>query len=70
MIAAFGLINYWEDRFLTHPRCAKIRAEGLKTTTLTLSNLLGPFLLLIVGMGVSFIAFFAEVWIFRSKKSL
>lgn len=67
-MAQFGLIKYWEDRFLSHPRCAKIRAEGLKTPRLTLSNLFGPFLLLIVGMGISLVAFVAELWIFRSRK--
>ena len=72
-MAAFGLQNYWEKRFLTKPMCeGNFNRVMSRRLTLSLANLFGPFLLLLAGMGISFVVFVFErvhFWI-QPKKTV
>lgn len=59
-MAALGLQTYWEKRFLTIPKCEGNFAKGVVKTRLTLANLSGVFLFLLVGIGISFMVFLLE----------
>ncbi len=59
-MAALGLQNYWEKRFLTKPKCEGNFDKGIAKPRLTMSNLFGAFLLLVVGIGISFLVFIFE----------
>lgn len=61
-MAAFALLDYWERRYLTKPKCALMKTfeERAKTPRLTLEQLIGPFLLLLAGMGISSVVFIIE----------
>ena len=59
----FGLMEYWGRRFLTKPKCAdqSVFKNSFMKPRITLNNLLGPFLLLLVGIGMSVLAFLVEL---------
>lgn len=59
-MAAFGLQDYWEKRFLTKPKCEGNFDKGMGKPRLTMANLFGAFLLLMVGMGISLVVFIFE----------
>ncbi|EFX83375.1 hypothetical protein DAPPUDRAFT_315894 [Daphnia pulex] len=49
-MAALGLQNYWEKRFLKKPKCEGNFDKGIAKPRLNLANLLSVFLLLVAGM--------------------
>lgn len=59
---AFGLVDYWERRYLIKPICENRKTFGnqSKKPRQTLSQLLGPMLILLVGLGSSLVAFLFE----------
>ncbi|XP_059353235.1 glutamate receptor ionotropic, kainate 4-like isoform X1 [Daphnia carinata] len=59
-MAALGLQNYWEKRFLKVPKCEGNLEKGVAKPRLTLANLSGAFLFLLVGIGISFAVFLVE----------
>ena len=67
-MAALGLQNYWEKRFLKRPKCEGYLDTGIAKPRLTLANLFSAFLLLMGGMGISCFVFVIEnIWFFYNK---
>lgn len=67
-MAALGLQNYWEKRFLKIPKCEGNLEKGVANPRLTLANLSGAFLFLFVGIGISFAVFLVEnMWFYMQK---
>ena len=71
-MAAFGLLDYWERRYLIRPFCEDSKHFGNKSKSrrITLDQLLGPILILIVGMGFSCVLFLLEIILFWMRKKI
>lgn len=68
-MAALGLQNYWEKRFLKKPKCEGNFDKGIAKPRLNLANLLSVFLLLVAGMSISCFVFLIEnLWFFYNKR--
>ena len=66
----FGLIQHWEKQFLPQPNeCATKYLEKPEKPRISLKNLSGAFLLLLVGISVAILVFIIEKIVYYHKKN-
>jgi hypothetical protein len=73
-----GLISYWEKNFQADPRpCLndnsqrrRGRDKSATPTRLSLKNLSGAFVILVVGYLIAFLVFLNEIIVFRWRKHI
>jgi len=72
-LAEFGLVEYWISR--TQPKLDQCQLDNYEKAAsekrvLTLKDLTGPFLFLLAGIAVSFLAFLVEKIVFIYRQSV
>ena len=66
----YGLIQHWEKNFAPQPNeCATKYSEIPNKPRISLKNLSGAFLLLIVGLSIATLVFIIETIVYYHKKN-
>ncbi len=71
-MAEFGLVGYWSKKILPKlDQCQldNYRKASAKRKVLSLNDLMGPFIFLLAGIGMSFLVFLLEVIAFKFRKT-
>lgn len=69
-MSQFGLIQHWENQFLPQPgECFTNYQDIPKQPRISLKNLSGAFLILLVGLTTAFIAFIIEQIVYYHKQN-
>jgi hypothetical protein len=67
----FGLIQHWEKQFLPQPNdCLTNYQDIPKQPRISLKNLSGAFLILLVGLTASFFAFIVERIVYYHQQNV
>ena len=69
MMESSGLLDHWHSVYWTPPnRCTVVRQEQPRTPILSLANLVSAFILLLLGLSISALAYVIELISFKLKQ--
>ena len=69
MMESSGLLDHWHSVYWTPPnRCTVVRQEQPRTPILSLANLVSAFILLLLGLSISALAYVIELVSFKLKQ--
>ena len=69
MMESSGLLDHWRSVYWPPPnRCTVVRHEQPRTPILSLANLVSAFILLLLGLSISALAYVIELISFKLKQ--